>query len=182
MIDKDTMSSLMPEGPSGTLEKDHEIIYDRNELGLLWRPVNQAVIDSLQNAKQNSFLHSKSEPYIFLGNDSNDRIIILFFFLSNDDCVISVFCETDGENGCGKSSVITSSVLWARKNGWLVVYLPEGRAWLDGSYITESSIRRETFGQPEYASLLAGFLISAHGEQLKNIPLKTKFDLQGFQR
>ena len=37
-----------------------------------------------------------------------------------------------GLPGSGKSMLLLSAVLWARSNGWLVLYWPRGRDWTDG--------------------------------------------------
>ncbi|CAH1448480.1 unnamed protein product [Lactuca virosa] len=38
----------------------------------------------------------------------------------------------DGPVSCGKSIALAMLVHWARDEGWLVLYIPEGRSWTHG--------------------------------------------------
>lgn len=38
----------------------------------------------------------------------------------------------DGPVSCGKSIALAMLVHWARDEGWLVFYVPEGRSWTHG--------------------------------------------------
>lgn len=38
----------------------------------------------------------------------------------------------DGPVSCGKSIALAMLVHWAREQGWLVFYVPEGRSWTHG--------------------------------------------------
>ena len=40
----------------------------------------------------------------------------------------------DGQVGSGKSVALFSLALWARQNGWLVVYVPSAYAFIEGGF------------------------------------------------
>lgn len=40
----------------------------------------------------------------------------------------------DGPVSCGKSIALAMLVYWARKEGWLVLYVPQGRYWTHGGF------------------------------------------------
>ncbi|CAM8879194.1 unnamed protein product [Rhodiola kirilowii] len=40
----------------------------------------------------------------------------------------------DGQRSCGKSIALAMLVQWAREEGWLVLYVPEGKLWSHGGF------------------------------------------------
>lgn len=45
----------------------------------------------------------------------------------------------DGPLSCGKSIALAMLVHWARKEGWLVLYVPKGRDWTHGGLFYKNS-------------------------------------------
>lgn len=40
----------------------------------------------------------------------------------------------DGPVSCGKSIALAMLVQWAREEGWLVLYVPQGKQWTHGGF------------------------------------------------
>ncbi|PRP83277.1 polymorphic outer membrane protein [Planoprotostelium fungivorum] len=88
----------------------------------------------------------------------------------------------DGPVGAGKSCALLSTVLWARQNGWIVIYIPEVIKLLHGgNYIEDSKFSPGSFDQPELSAELAKQVLTAHKEQLSKLELKTTPQLEGFK-
>jgi small subunit ribosomal protein S29 len=86
--------------------------------------------------------------------------------------------------GCGKSAALAQVVFWARKKGWLVIYVPSGYELINGgSYLDRSEERKEEYcswEQPPLQYIFLNKLLDAHADKLKKIPLKTKVSLPKF--
>jgi hypothetical protein len=94
----------------------------------------------------------------------------------NDSLILS------GEGGSGKSTVLSQAVLWARKNDWFVVWIPDGRAWAGGDRIVPSTLEHAHYDQIEKAARFAARLNVTHGDKLKAIKLKGDYEVDGFHR
>eukprot|EP00958_Prasinococcus_capsulatus_P012158 scaffold1206_cov388-Prasinococcus_capsulatus_cf.AAC.58 len=80
----------------------------------------------------------------------------------------------DGPEGAGKSCALVSLALWARKNGWVVWYLPNGRRLAQGgkgSYIVEEEGDR-LWDTPLEGIAVLEALLSGNEEYLAEIPVK----------
>jgi hypothetical protein len=77
-------------------------------------------------------------------------------------------------------------VFWARKEGWIVVFIPNGFESINhkmgGKFIEESKIEPGTFDQPVLGVKICKSILEAHRHQLEKIKLKTQFNLVSFQR
>jgi len=87
----------------------------------------------------------------------------------------------DGFPGVGKSAILQQVVYWARKSGWIVLFIKNGGYWVhDGGYITKSKLMDGCWNQPLLASVSLERIIKAHGVQLSKIPIRNKFILPNF--
>jgi len=121
---------------------------------LLLRPVAYELIQELVRRQELGFLPSA-------GNES------LIF---------------SGDGGSGKSMLLAQLVLWARKNNWFVVWIPDGRAWTGVEDISPSLIEHGHYDQIEKAARFAARLNVTHGDKLKTIKIKGDFEIEGFHR
>lgn len=78
-----------------------------------------------------------------------------------------------GHRGSGKSAVMSEVVYWARRSGWLVVYVPDGNAYLNGGVYINKNAQEGTWDQPKLFVRMFGHLVSAHADKLKEINLRT---------
>jgi hypothetical protein len=88
----------------------------------------------------------------------------------------------NGEGGSGKSTILSQAVLWARKNDWFVVWIPDGRAWTGGERIVPSTLEHAHYDQIEKAARFAARLNVTHGDKLKAIKLKGDYEIEDFHR
>lgn len=58
----------------------------------------------------------------------NDRLLMIL----NSGIKLRKQIVLDGPLSCGKSIALAMLVHWARKEGWLVLYVPRGREWTHG--------------------------------------------------
>jgi len=79
----------------------------------------------------------------------------------------------DGEDGVGKSTMLTQLVYWARSNGWLVLFVPDGKVLTGWMTIKRSKMFPGKYDQPEVAEALLHTLLAAHGEQLEQLPVRS---------
>jgi len=87
----------------------------------------------------------------------------------------------DGMSGVGKSAVLQSVVYWARKSGWIVLYIKNGVYWAqDGGIITKSKLLNNCWNQPWLSTKSFQRLIKAHGKQFAKIPIRNKFTMPNF--
>lgn len=80
-----------------------------------------------------------------------------------------------GHKGCGKSAVLSLVVYWARRNDWLVVYIPNGYEWANGGRYIVKNQELGTWDQPFLAKQFFNTFVQAHQDKLSQIKLKTKF-------
>lgn len=59
------------------------------------------------------------------------NLLLLMFYMCSDSKVQKQIV-LDGPVGCGKSIALAMLVKWARDEGWLVFYVPNGREWTHG--------------------------------------------------
>jgi len=72
--------------------------------------------------------------------------------------------------------VLASVAYWARKSGWIVIYL-KGYDWVNGGHIiTKSKLIRDPvcWDQPKLAMKFLHGILNVHGMQLLKIPLRTQ--------
>eukprot|EP01122_Echinamoeba_exundans_P011702 TRINITY_DN4747_c0_g2_i2.p1 TRINITY_DN4747_c0_g2~~TRINITY_DN4747_c0_g2_i2.p1 ORF type:complete len:612 (-),score=130.75 TRINITY_DN4747_c0_g2_i2:108-1943(-) len=148
------LAKFLPEGMGGHIQARE--FQSTQDKALL---IRQAVIDAiqqLQKAEQNAFARSLAPaPPLFVG-----------------------------EKGSGKSAALAQVVLWARKSGWLVLYMPSGMdVTAGGDFIEKSSRKGETtiWDDPSTSFKILNNFLTAHAEKLKEVPIKTKFTLGKLQ-
>lgn len=78
-----------------------------------------------------------------------------------------------GHVGVGKSAVMSEVVYWARRSGWLVVYIPDGNAYLSSGVYISKNQQEGTWDQPKLFVRMFSHLAAAHPDKLKEIPLST---------
>lgn len=63
--------------------------------------------------------------------------LYLKFSIIFPDCLLSDIKKQivlDGPRSCGKSIALAMLVHWARTEGWLVFYVPQGKDWTHGGF------------------------------------------------
>lgn len=93
----------------------------------------------------------------------------------------------DGMKGVGKSSLIAQTVTTARAQGYLVLYIPNAREWIDGEgfYVATSPEGRNPalegisairwYDRPTQTLNLFRSFLEAHGEQLEKLKVQENF-------
>lgn len=149
--DKD-IKTFIPEGISGRipkLEKPERF----KQKGFLVRPIVEDVVAWMDGWKNKNFI-GRSKP--------EDYHIIL-----------------DGPRGCGKSTLLNPIALWARMEGWLVIYIPDGLKWSGTDNLDQSRVDKTAFDQLALARAWCAQMLVTHGDKLKNLPLRTTFVMGG---
>lgn len=145
-LQRDELLELLPEGPCGELARDLTLIINRSRpMGLMMRKLTIELIMQLQEAKNAT--DAKGNP----------RIRKSGFLL-------------DGRKGVGKSMILNMLVMWARRNGWLVVVEPTV-----SRYAREiADIKRSNSGvyiQNEFAQQFLEATSIANRAMLEDIPV-----------
>eukprot|EP00007_Cunea_sp_BSH-02190019_P005921 CAMPEP_0174244468 /NCGR_PEP_ID=MMETSP0417-20130205/35322_1 /TAXON_ID=242541 /ORGANISM="Mayorella sp, Strain BSH-02190019" /LENGTH=531 /DNA_ID=CAMNT_0015324155 /DNA_START=145 /DNA_END=1737 /DNA_ORIENTATION=- len=79
----------------------------------------------------------------------------------------------NGSRGVGKSVTLAQSVIWARQNGWLCLWIPSAAKLVTSGYsISESRIMPGLYDQNDYAVGLLKAFLEANKEKLAELPLK----------
>ena len=115
---------------------------------LMWTQHCSQLLEDLMERKNSNFLRSKSP------NGAGGLIL-------------------NGIKGVGKTATLAEMVMWARKNGWIVVYV-DGRDLTEKGYIEPNKNDRNLFDQPNQAVKLCKDQLSAHSEILSKLHLKGK--------
>jgi hypothetical protein len=64
----------------------------------------------------------------------------------------------DGPRSCGKSIALAMLVHWARTEGWLVFYVPQGKDWTHGGFFYRNTYS-DFFDTPVQAANILQVLI-----------------------
>ncbi|KAK1272075.1 hypothetical protein QJS04_geneDACA005915 [Acorus gramineus] len=75
----------------------------------------------------------------------------------------------DGPVSCGKSIALAMLVQWARSEGWLVMYVPEGRSWTHGGLYYQNPENDHWDTPIQAANILQDFL-KFNESRLKQLP------------
>lgn len=79
----------------------------------------------------------------------------------------------DGERGTGKSFALQQIVQFARESNWLVLYVPNARAWcVEAPYVMKSPVDESKFDIDVFGVALLEQFLHCHGAQLATIPLR----------
>lgn len=149
---------LVPEGlpVSFKLESQWSTV---GKFQLLHRPVTQNVINRLQDLQNSAFTIEDGRP---------------------KPSMIKPSCT-----GAGASSALLGVVMWARLNGWLVVYIPDfcALSGLRGEHfkIVKSTRFPGQYDLPSAAAELCRQQLAAHPEMLAALPIKNQITLPDFQ-
>jgi len=103
------------------------------------------------------------------------------------------FMLVEGVRGCGKSTLLNTAALYARENGWIVMFAKNPRDWISEKHALEfgtntalavfpSEVSKGKFGQPNLAVQLLKEIQSAHGDVLQKLPQKREYLHQLYQR
>lgn len=60
------------------------------------------------------------------------RVVIVLFYVPG--VKVRKQIVLDGPVSCGKSIALAMLVHWARSEGWLVLYVPQGKEWTHGGF------------------------------------------------
>eukprot|EP00735_Rhodelphis_limneticus_P003360 TRINITY_DN14824_c0_g1::TRINITY_DN14824_c0_g1_i1::g.30168::m.30168 TRINITY_DN14824_c0_g1::TRINITY_DN14824_c0_g1_i1::g.30168 ORF type:complete len:493 (-),score=108.82,sp/Q9ER88/RT29_MOUSE/25.00/5e-18,DAP3/PF10236.4/3.1e-41,Glyco_transf_64/PF09258.5/0.11 TRINITY_DN14824_c0_g1_i1:9-1439(-) len=151
-ITKEDFNKYIPEGVTYGLDKEIGFLDHRE---FLIREPALKIIDMLKkSADQNA-----------LGNPMNpDHRYIL-----------------TGEKGCGKSVSLLHSVYFARRSGWLVLFVPSVRKWTYHTYnvmphqnCNPDDLGNLVFDSMENCTDIIKNMMAAHSDKLKTIKLKLK--------
>jgi len=145
-IARDELIELLPEGACGELAKDITLIPSRTrQVGLMVRKLTVELITQLSALQ-----------------DATD--------VRGEPCIRKAGFLIDGRRGTGKSQVLNLLVMWARRNGWLVVLEPT-----PARYSREiAEIKRSNNGvyiQAEFAQQFLEATSIANREKLSEIPV-----------
>merc|ERR1712137_784090 len=103
------------------------------------------IMRKLKEQKENGFLQSRGTSPIFI----------------------------DGYNGTGKSIALCHTVLYARAEGWLVLYVPDAYKLVSSYRIKPSQTTKWIYDLHEGASIMLSNFRNAHHDKLANIKMKT---------
>lgn len=156
---EEEVQKYLPEGISGKINKTFNWPGFKQK-AVLVRPVVEDVISWMENWRNKQFIGRRQ---------NNDFYTIL-----------------NGPMGCGKSALLNPIVHFARLNGWLVLYVPDGKDWAGfprkksgiEKMLSYSKVNETWFGQPYLATNWITALMKAHGDKLEKIHLKTEFTVR----
>lgn len=82
----------------------------------------------------------------------------------------------DGERGSGKSFALQQIVQFARESNWVVLYVPNARAWcVEAPYVMKSPVDESKFDIDVFGVDLLEKFLHCHGAQLSEIPLRGSY-------
>lgn len=140
-------SKHFSEGAGGRLDECWNKC-DKGQGYFLTRMTDYEVINEIQQKSQSGFSTTSHLPYIIIG----------------------------GKKGSGKSACISQTVLWARKSGFIVFWVPNAFEYVNSGYLEKSKVVPGSYEQPPVALKCLRGLMYAHKEQLKTLPLRSSFD------
>jgi len=146
------LNTYFPEGPAGSLAKNEWANFTLK--ACVVREYSHQVVEWMQDARKTLFSNRGRE---------SDYYTILH-----------------GEEGVGKSCLLNPIVQWARQQGWIVVFIPDGLKWTTTGFLRQSKRFRDSYEQPLMAWEFCLWQVSAHGLQYEKIPLRTDPTIQGF--
>eukprot|EP01112_Ceratiomyxa_fruticulosa_P011535 TRINITY_DN3130_c0_g1_i1.p1 TRINITY_DN3130_c0_g1~~TRINITY_DN3130_c0_g1_i1.p1 ORF type:complete len:462 (+),score=76.37 TRINITY_DN3130_c0_g1_i1:211-1596(+) len=146
------LDTYFPEGPAGGLAKNEWANFVLK--GCVVREHSHQVVEWMQDARKTLFANRDKD---------SDYYTILH-----------------GDEGVGKSCLLNPIVHWARQQGWIVVFIPDGAKWTTTGFLIQSKRFRDSFEQPLMAWEFCLWQISAHGRQYEKIPLRTNPVIEGF--
>lgn len=174
-VAKDDLDSTIPEGLAGDMDAEFAFSGKHSWMHREETKIVHSLIDNYQQllTASNS---SEANPFVesLKVNHSTDKI-----YSSGKDIPNKVLLT--GDRGVGKSVILNQSVLYARQQGWLVLFVPNG--WdhaQNGFYIEPISSRsgvtnipnKNLFDNVEMTlDVLRGFY-QAHSDKLANIKLR----------
>ena len=99
----------------------------------------------------------------------------------------------DGERGVGKSTLMKLAMLYARKTGWLTMYMPSPRDWMVDKYALEtgtgtaqaflrSKITPDKLGQPLAAATIRQQVVTNHKDELAQLNQRRDYDHNLYNR
>ena len=78
-----------------------------------------------------------------------------------------------GPRGSGKSVALATCVHWARKNGWLALYVPRGwDVMFQGDYVVPSAHHEGKFEEPRGSRAILESFRAAHGAACAAVPVR----------
>lgn len=150
-LDQTDFNKLLPEGypyesilyRSTNLLKEIECTHPYS---LMWTKYCEDLLNNLKERQKNHFLRNKSP------NGAGGVIL-------------------NGMKGVGKTCTLVEMAMWARSNGWLVVYV-DGRDLTETGNVMPHKKERGLFDQPRIAVKICKDQIAANSEMLGNLPLR----------
>jgi type II secretory pathway pseudopilin PulG len=86
-----------------------------------------------------------------------------------------------GYRGCGKSTILDQVVFWARRSGWLVVYIKAHELFNTPGYLEKSKLIPNKWDAPVTSVMFLNHIFDAHADKLKQIRLKNEIRLPKFK-
>eukprot|EP01111_Echinosteliopsis_oligospora_P007477 TRINITY_DN2259_c0_g1_i1.p1 TRINITY_DN2259_c0_g1~~TRINITY_DN2259_c0_g1_i1.p1 ORF type:complete len:469 (+),score=108.40 TRINITY_DN2259_c0_g1_i1:34-1440(+) len=146
------IEKYFPEGLAGRLTRNEFTEFPKK--AILVRPVVEDVVAWCDEWRRKQFIgRQKDEDYYVL---------------------------LDGPRGVGKSTALNPIVHWARLEGWLVVFIPDGPKWISTGHLGKCRANPKWFSQPELGVDWTKKLLQVHEDKLTNIPLRTTFIIDDF--
>lgn len=93
-----------------------------------------------------------------------------------------------GERGCGKSTIMSQAVMYARQKGWIVFNVPNGYeqanggTFIDTVTLAQDDHYRELYDNPYKSLEILRNFYHAHLDDLKNIPIKFPHRLDKYKQ
>lgn len=84
-----------------------------------------------------------------------------------------------GHRGSGLSTLLVQAVSYAIESGWIVLYVPEARRWIDSSEPYAYDEKSMTFHQSALAASLLSKLHAVNRDRLKSLKLSADVELDG---
>ncbi|KAG5524607.1 hypothetical protein RHGRI_031321 [Rhododendron griersonianum] len=127
------------------------------------------MVKEFEESKQTALLVRRS----FLDLRDNFRRIVDPPLQSFDakDSKVRKQIVLDGPVSCGKSIALAMLVHWARDEGWLVVYVPNGREWTHGGVFYKNQ-QTGFWDTPMCAGLLLFDFLKYNESRLQQLPCK----------
>lgn len=145
-LSPETQAAAFPEGISRRMDETFELVGHRH---ILLRDATLEVLEVMQGLADKQ-----------AGKAQGDKESPGAFLL-------------DGERGAGKSFALHQIVQFARESGWLVLFVPNARAWcVEAPYVMRSPYVADKFDIDVYGVELLQQFLRGHGEQLAQVPLR----------
>ncbi|GBG31565.1 28S ribosomal protein S29, mitochondrial [Hondaea fermentalgiana] len=138
------------------------------------------------NADTKSFFEILGNKLVLLRESITETIDLLRKIQAGEAGQESFVRLLSGERGMGKSITMQLAVMFARSQGWIVMYVPETHKFVTemgaieygtgtGAPLAASKLRPKLMTQPLGAQKILQWMKEAHGEQLSELKQQRKY-------